>query len=337
MSASLRTPQKESGGEGSQPLSLGSPHPPGSPRRVRKNILTAVTAVLLSLILILGVLAASIWVRIDTFALEPPGTRADPQPVYLVVGTDEGIERGPGEAQYVAPGEEERPRADVVILLRMNEDGTATSVPIPRDLLVPREQRAPARLGMQLLEGPQALVDGVCVALGVPVNRYISINSTGFISAIDALGGLQMELSVGMRDPKANLELEAGAQNLTGVDALALVRTRHTQYHTDAGWVTEEEGAATRTRWGGAVLEQVRFQARSASPLVLARTAWHASEGLTVGGGFHSRELAKLARAQVHQVELPVEDVENARALTAGATAQRALAEAGFVTGCSPS
>src|SRR5699024_8663291 len=161
-----------------------------------------ILAVLLAVALVFGVSALILWGRIETFALEPPGQVADTQPVYLVVGTDAGIERNPGEAQYVAPGEEEQQRADVVILLRMNEDGSAVSVPVPRDVLVPREQQAPVRLAMRLLEGPQALVDGVCGALGVSVNRYVSIDAPGFIAAVDALGGIPAELPVPVRDSK---------------------------------------------------------------------------------------------------------------------------------------
>src|SRR5699024_301602 len=124
----------------------------------------------------------------------------------------------------------------------MDEDGTATSVPIPRDLLVPREQRAPGRLGMQLLEGPQALVDGVCEALGVPVSRYCSVSATGFVSAIGALGGIRVDLAAPMRGPTAARALGAGRQVLTGADALALVRSRHAAHLVDGEWVAGDNG-----------------------------------------------------------------------------------------------
>lgn len=329
MGASAHTP-RESGGHSPTPLSLSSTGPPRP--RWKRGLLAA----LLALALACGALVFTAWVRIDFFAIEPPGGASDPQPVYLVVGTDGGIERAPGQAQYVPPGEEETPRADVVILFRMDEDGTATSVPIPRDLLVPREQRAPGRLGMQLLEGPQALVDGVCEALGVPVNRYVSVNATGFVSAVDALGGVRVDLAAPMRDPKADLDLGAGDQVLTGADALALVRSRHAEHLVDSEWVAGDNGTAERTRWSGVVLEEIREQAAAAGAVGLAKTAWRASDGLTVGGGLHVRELAKLARAPARQVELPVDDVEGARALAAGGAARQVLAEAGFVTDCAP-
>lgn len=334
MSADERKSLGESGRARARPLSFGSPRQQTPERSALRRTLAVILAALLALALVLGISALIVWGRIETFALEPPGSVAGPQPVYLVVGTDAGIERNPGELQYVAPGEEEKQRADVVILLRMNEDGTAAAVPIPRDVLVPREQQAPARLAMRLLDGPQALVDGVCGALGVSVNRYVSIDAPGFVAAIDALGGVPAEIPLPVRDSKADLELDAGAQVLNGADALALVRSRHTEYLTDEGWTTGGDGAATRTEWSGVVLDQIRTQARSAGPLNLGKTAWRASEGLTVGGGIHPRELLNLARADHHHVDLPVEGFENARALQVSETAQQDLRAAGFSTDC---
>src|SRR5699024_8507586 len=97
MSADERKPLGESGWVGTRPLSFGSPRQQAPRRPALRSTLTVILAVLLPIALVFGVSALIFWSRIETFALDPPGPVADPEPVYLVVGTDAGIERNPGE------------------------------------------------------------------------------------------------------------------------------------------------------------------------------------------------------------------------------------------------
>ena len=75
--------------------------------------------------------------------------------------------------------------------------------------------------------GPACSVAAVESLTGVQLNHFIEINFEGFISIVDALGGVDVCLPQPMKDPKAKLDLPAGDQKVNGTDALALARTRH--------------------------------------------------------------------------------------------------------------
>src|SRR5690625_1259285 len=155
------------------------------------------------------VFGGGVLVRTSAFPFDPPKGGETGGVVYLLVGTDAGIERHETELQYSPPGEED-PRADIIFLFRLGEDGQATMVPVPRDVLAPREEGAPIRLALHLLQGPQQLADAVCGALGVGVDRYVSIDAAGFVDAVDALGGIEADNPYPVRDWRAKLDLPAG-------------------------------------------------------------------------------------------------------------------------------
>ncbi len=303
--------------------------PPASHRRIGRGAVLLLGALLITV----AALAVALWARLDTVPLVARET-ADQQPVYLFVGADSGIDRNPLELQYTDPGDAAPSRADALILVRVRDDGTATVVPVPRDLLVPRESGAHSRLALRLLDGPQAVVDGVCGSLGVAVTRYVSVDGAGFTAAIDALGGIETDVPFSVRDSRADLELAAGEQTLDGADALALVRSRHPEQLKDGAWVPASDGATTRTEWSGVLLEGGRARLRAADPLTLTRTVWQVSDDLTVGGGLHVPELLSLATARLEQTPLPVEPLEGSEALLVDDTAGPALRAAGFTTDC---
>lgn len=279
-----------------------------------------------------------VWSRVDTFDLLPPGGDNDDAQsqtlgtTYLVVGTDVGIERHPTEVQYDAPGEE-RARADVLFLVNVVE-GEATVVPVPRDLLAPREQGAPIRLALHLLDGPQQVVNGVCGALGVAVERYVSVDAPGFIDGVDALGGVEVDLPYDIRDWRAKLELPAGSHTLDGGDTLALVRSRTPEFLTEDGWVDDDVDMPLRMEWSTHVLGQLKSNA--ASPWKALKAAWATSDGLTIGGGIHVGELRELASASITTVELPFDEQGSGEVLAVQTTdqTQQVLDEAGFDTSC---
>lgn len=289
--------------------------------------------------LILIVLAAVLTViaRIDRVPLEPRGAGDEDAQVYLFVGADSGIERDPADPQYTAPDAPEVARADVVVLVRVSDDGELAAVSVPRDLLVTRPGERPTRLALTLPDGPQAVADGVCSSLGVAVDRYVSIDTAAFADTIDALGGLDLEVPNPVRDPAADLDLpRAGSQTIDGADALALVRSRHGEQLIDGDWIpaSPSQGAEERARWAGVVLEGVRQKLAAAGPLALTRAVWAASGGLTVGGGLHPGEWRRLSAGDLALSELPLEPTGSGLSLRAGDAAMRTLDGASFATDC---
>ena len=75
--------------------------------------------------------------------------------------------------------------------------------------------------------GPACSVSAVESLTGVHLDHFVEVNFEGFMSIVDALGGVNVCLPKAMKDSKANLDLPAGQQTVNGTDALALARTRH--------------------------------------------------------------------------------------------------------------
>lgn len=299
----------------------------------------ATAVVALSLVLVLTGVVAVFASRIDDvdmpqLAGEHQAQREESDgTVYLFVGADSGIERAPTDVQSSTP--EGQARADAIVLVRLGDDGTASAMSIPRDLLSTTGYFGP--LALSLLEGPEVLMESVCATTGVAVDRYVSVDGSGFVQAIDALGGIEVRIEHPLRDPAAELNIDAvGTQRIDGATALGLVRSRHAEQLIDGAWVrvSDEEGARQRALWSARVLDSVRGALSSANPFSLASAVWSGSESLSVGGGVHPGELTRLARTKLDIGELPTEKLGEGRAVRIGDPGRSALIEAGFRTDC---
>jgi len=285
-----------------------------------------------SLVIALASFLLLVLVRIDTVDIVPLGSQDRDDHVYLFVGADSGIKRLPGDEQYSL---DERARADVLLLVRLGNDGSVSAVSVPRDVVVSHAGRQ-QRLALTLLDGPGGVIEGVCTGLGVSVDRYVAIDAAGLTAAIDALGGIEVNLPTALRDPGAGLDLPQGAQRLDGVSALSLVRSRHSEALIDGAWVqiSEREGARERARVAGVVVDAVRARMASSGPVVLASMVWKMSDEITLGGGLHPIEWQRMAAAELSPLVLPVEDYGAPLAVRLGGAGKDALSRAGFSTSC---
>ncbi|MBF6670274.1 LCP family protein [Glutamicibacter sp. FBE19] len=129
-------------------------------------------------------------------------------------------------------------RSDSMVLVHVAAGNRRIdAVQIPRDTLVDMPacddtghgsfSGGVAMINSALNYGPACSVAAVEALTGVQLNHFIEINFEGFISIVDALGGVDVCLPQPMKDPKAKLDLPAGDQKVNGTDALALARTRH--------------------------------------------------------------------------------------------------------------
>jgi LCP family protein required for cell wall assembly len=84
--------------------------------------------------------------------------------------------------------------------------------------------------------GPAEIKQTVELNFGIRVHRYIMINFGAFISFVDALGGIDVDVPTAIYDPQFPaedgsgtlvFELPAGRQHLDGQTALRYARTRH--------------------------------------------------------------------------------------------------------------
>ncbi len=169
------------------------------------------------------------------------GTRIEIRPwdgtsrlTILVVG----IDRRPGETGLGY-------RTDTLMLISMNpQTDTVGLLSIPRDLFVDvpnfygmHRINEPMVLG-ELREtgyGPRLLMETVQYNLGIRVHNYLVIDFQAFISLIDSIGGIEIDLDYIINDPAYPsmnygydpFYLTPGHHLLDGQTALKFARTRH--------------------------------------------------------------------------------------------------------------
>ena len=121
--------------------------------------------------------------------------------------------------------------SDTNILVSIDAvNGEINAVSIPRDTLIDvtwnvRKINAAYNVG-----GIDRLQTELEKLLGIPVDFYISVDLGGFVSLVDAIGGVWFDVPVNMNydDPVQDLHIhfEKGYQYLDGKDAIKVVRWR---------------------------------------------------------------------------------------------------------------
>lgn len=279
--------------------------------------------------------------RVDRFNLDvTQGHRSDSaynaeNDIWLIVGTDDRryaddnlTELGPDEDN---PGR----RADIMFLARPTESGV-NIMSVQRDIEV-TFKNGTDRLNFMLLDSEQRLADAYCHDLHVPIDHMMIFDMDGFISIVDALGGVEVESRDEVRDPLSGLELHPGQQTLNGRGALALVRSRHPQYLVDGKWknVDEFQGSMQRVASSAEVMRQVAQKAASVkSPVTAAKLAWALSGAVSIDSNTSLTALSSLAKQPVKIDTLQVRSAGRGLRTSLTTEAIDQLADSGFVGLC---
>jgi LCP family protein required for cell wall assembly len=161
-------------------------------------------------------------------------TEAPPPPLsgattFLVVGVDTN------ESAGVTGG-----RTDTLMLLRIDpHDKHINLLSIPRDLWVHQPGSTKGQRINSLIRPnePSKLVAVVESLFNVSVDHYVQVDFEGFKDLTNVAGGVGVRSNVALRDRHTGLALPADeCVELDGEQALALVRSRHTQYFDGAKW-----------------------------------------------------------------------------------------------------
>jgi polyisoprenyl-teichoic acid--peptidoglycan teichoic acid transferase len=140
----------------------------------------------------------------------------------LVLGVDRRPSVSEGETSH----------SDTMMLVRVSpQSGDIRLLSVPRDLLVEVEPGVQDRINTAYLYGGTRLTTAVMEELtGVTIDRYAIVDFGGFEDAIDALGGVTLEVEQPIRiglDGR-RVYIPAGRQELEGLEALAYARYRGT-------------------------------------------------------------------------------------------------------------
>lgn len=128
---------------------------------------------------------------------------------------------------------------DVMMLASLDsEKGRICVVQIPRDTYAEySENHRKLNTATKVLEGEKELCRFLSDSLGVRIDGYISLELEGFRQAVDAIGGVELELDSTLyyNDPEQDLYiyLPKGKQHLDGKKAEMLVRYRSSYVRGD--------------------------------------------------------------------------------------------------------
>lgn len=136
-------------------------------------------------------------------------------------------------------------RTDTMIVLTIDpENNTAGMLSIPRDLWVPIPGYSENRINTAHYTGdlkkypgggPALAIKTVQYNLGIPIHYYVRVNFSGFVEAINTIGGIDIHVEKEIDDPLYPdnaygydpLYIPAGLQHMDGELALKYARTRH--------------------------------------------------------------------------------------------------------------
>jgi LCP family protein required for cell wall assembly len=134
------------------------------------------------------------------------------------------------------PGDDvEHSLSDSLHLIFLNPDRhSATLVGIPRDSWVNIPGHGTEKINNALvLGGPDLMVQTIETALGVHIDYWAITTFWGFKAMIDRIGGLSVDVPFRMLDSYSEVDLQPGVQTLTGTQALAFARDRHSMLQGD--------------------------------------------------------------------------------------------------------
>jgi LCP family protein required for cell wall assembly len=81
-----------------------------------------------------------------------------------------------------------------------------------------------------LMGGPRLAVQEVASLTGLPIQHYVVADFQGFADAIDAVGGITVDIPARIYDPlHSGANFEPGVQHLDGAQALAWIRVRQNE------------------------------------------------------------------------------------------------------------
>lgn len=220
-----------------RPVQPAKPVPPQKLPGRKRPIGKIILLVLAAWVVFLVAVPLWAWSKIDKVDIEPQGARPDSQPgtTYLLVGSDsrKGLSKKENKRLGTGGVGDVGQRTDTIMLLHTG-DGPSMLLSIPRDSIVDIPGNGTTKINSAFaLGGPKLLVKTIEQNTGVRVDHYVEIGFGGFVNSVDAVGGIEICPTQRMNDPRANLKIKKGCQEVDGVTALGYARSRHVSRYGD--------------------------------------------------------------------------------------------------------
>lgn len=147
----------------------------------------------------------------------------------------------------------EHERSDTIMLASYDtKTKTADIISIPRDTYVDRDgfvNSANNKINtVYTVKGIDGLNEVILKMTGIKVDKYITIDYDGVRAAVDAVGGVEVDVPFHMRytdpysDPPLDINIPAGLQIIDGDNAMEFLRFRKTNYAGYSGYAEGDLG-----------------------------------------------------------------------------------------------
>ncbi|TQK42907.1 LytR family transcriptional attenuator [Streptomyces sp. SLBN-118] len=258
----------------------------------------------------------SLWTA-DQVASQPSRADESKGTNVLVVGIDRRAGMSAEEIKRLHVGGKGCDCTDVMMLVHIAEDGgRMTAVSIPRDSYVEFADHAHPRHSGKINAafahgGGDLTVRTVEKVTGLKIDHYLETDFTGFVNAVDRLGGAKVCTDKPLVDLGSGLNLPVGTSVLDGRRALRYVRARHLSPPGDLGRVRRQQRLLID------MLSRLREEGAFASATATARTALALHEFVRTDGDTSLADLAHLGsmlgRLNANQTEfatVPISDFD---------------------------
>ena len=202
----------------------------GQPGRRGRRIALIIGIVVV--VLIAGIGGTYFWIggKLNKSVALPAFTGTSAGTNWLIVGADtrQGLTRQEADALHLGTvGGSGDGDSDSLMLLHTGS-GKPVLISIPRDSYVEIPGYGENKINAALaFGGPALLVQTVEQVTGLRINHYMGIGFGGLVNVVNTVGGVRICLATALDDPYSGVNLKAGCQNLSGAQALAFVRDRH--------------------------------------------------------------------------------------------------------------
>jgi len=226
----------------------------------------------------------------------------------LVYGSDSraGLD---GHEQYILhTGDDQSDNTDTIMLIHISPGRhLITALSIPRDTMVPTYQCASGTgyPGQQadpgqdvminsLLEagGPSCLFKTVEQVTGIYINHFIGLGMLGFVNVVNDIGGVSVCVPFAVNDPVSGLNLPAGQDHVSGIQALAFWRTRE-----DIGTGSDLERIQRDQFMSAQIVKAVLDSGMLSNPFRLLKVVTDAAAQMTTDSGMSASDLFGLAQS----------------------------------------
>ncbi len=241
--------------------------------------------------------------RVDAFADSRDRPADAGGTTFLVVGTDdrEGIPEDTLKNVLHAGGESCHCTDTMMIIQLAADGGRADVVSIPRDsyVTIPAHQDPATRREVPAVQGKINAAYGMGGApltvrtveqsTGLRIDHYLQVNFLGFVSVVDAVGGVEVCTAKPLKDEYSGLDLPAGTSRLDGVGALKYVRARHVDGSSDLGRMHRQQ------KFLAQLLHQATSSGTLLNPVTLGKVTDNVLKSLKADRNLTTSDLLALA------------------------------------------